>query len=409
MNGRIRRLMLGPLLAAVAALSGCFGPAAVYHTRARYNEVIQETNNEELLLNLVRLRYLEGPGFLPVTGLTAQFELDVGATYRNGYDRGPRYSQYTEGALRFADRPTITFAPQRSPELTKGLLSRIPLETFYLLAANGQDPSRLTRLLVRNLNGLDNAASGGGPTPCDAPEFAEYRQAADLLSRLNVERRVVLGTESREADVPGAPPLPSLTTEELLKIRAAGQGVRPLGAGKGYGLTQTRSVRVIRVQPEAVASPEVLELARLLRLRPGQETYEVEEVLGGQFPPEQPDGQRTKLTLTMRSILEVMYLLSQAVSVPPEHVCAGLVPVTRNPDGSPFDWGLVLGDLFRVHASKHKPKGAYLAVKYRGYWFFIDDDDAASKVTLNVFNDLFRLQRLGAAEGQPLLTLPVGR
>jgi hypothetical protein len=49
-----------------------------------------------------------------------------------------------------------------------------------------------------------------------------------------------------------------------------------------------------------------------------------------------------------------------------------------------------------------------VVVKYRGWWFYIDDD-AASKVTLNVFNDLFRLQRLGVAEGQPLLTLPVGR
>src|SRR5581483_9145973 len=176
-------------------------------------------------------------------------------------------------------------------------------------------------------------------------------------------------------------------------VRAAGQGARPLGEGKGYALTQTKSERVLRIRREAVASPEVLELACLLRLRPGQESYEVEEVLEGQFPPEEADGQRTRVTLTMRSILEVMYLLSQAVAVPPEHVCSGVVTLTRNPDGSPFDWGLVLGDLFRVQVSKHKPKCAYLAVKYRGYWFFVEDD-AASKLTLNVFNDLFRLQRL---------------
>jgi hypothetical protein len=53
-----------------------------------------------------------------------------------------------------------------------------------------------------------------------------------------VGRRVVPGAEGREADVPGAPPLPSLTTEELLKVRAAGQGGRPPGEGNATGLSE---------------------------------------------------------------------------------------------------------------------------------------------------------------------------
>jgi hypothetical protein len=406
-----KRLVLAVLCGvAVTALGGCLGPFAVYHTRARYNEVIQCTNNEELLLNLVRLRYLENPGFLPVTGLTAQFEGSLGATYRNGVDRGPLYSNYGEGQLGFADRPTLSFAPQRSPELTKGLLNRIPLEVLYLFSANGEDVDRDLRLFVRNINGIENAGDGGGPTPATPPEFAEFRQVTGLIRELRHRRAALLGEESREVELPFPVPLDARGTPDLAAIKAAGYGLKALPDGKGYVLTQTKTVRVLRIRPDAVAWPEVLELTRLLRLRPGLTSYDVEEILEGQFPPtDEADGQRTKITMTMRSVLEVMYILSQTVRVPPEHVCAGLVPVTADANGTSFDWDEVIGDLFQVQWSKRKPKKAFVAVCYRGYWFYLDDCDAASKVTLGLFADLFRLQRLGAAEGQPLLTLPVGR
>jgi hypothetical protein len=50
-------------------------------------------------------------------------------------------------------------------------------------------------------------------------------------------------------------------------------------------------------------------------------------------------------------------------------------------------------------------------VKYRGYWYYIDDADQASKTTLALMIQLSRLdftrrQRTG---GGPFLTLPVGR
>jgi hypothetical protein len=404
-NHRIPRAVI--LGWAALGVCGCVGPQAVHYTRSRYNEVIQTSNKEELLLNLVRIRYLEDPGFLPVTGLTAQFEVDAGALGRGGTDRGGM-SHYGEGNLRFADRPTITFAPQRSPELTKGLLTRIPLETLFLFVANGADQGRLLRLFVRNINGIDNAGEGGGPTPPIAPEFAEFRYAAELSGRLNRERRAVLSIESRPVDVPGAVPIHAVTADDLIKITAAGQGVRPLSGNNGYMLTHSKPVRVWRVQREALGAPEVDELVRVLRLKPRQETYEIEEV-EGQLRPSQDEPARSKLTVTTRSVLEVMFLLSQTINAPSEHVHDALVIETRNPDGSMFDWGQVLGDLFRVEVAKHKPKNAYIAVPYRGYWFYIDDADSSSKITLNLFSELFRLQRISASEGGPLLTLPVGR
>ena len=103
-----------------------------------------------------------------------------------------------------------------------------------------------------------------------------------------------------------------------------------------------------------------------------------------------------------------MYLLSKTVAVPREHCEKGLVRFTRNPDGSPFDWNLVTGDLFHVCVAKHRPDSAFVAVRYRDYWYYIPDDDLSSKVTVNLFNELLRLQKIGTIEGQPLLSLPLG-
>lgn len=403
-----KRLALGALSCAVVlALSGCLGPATVHATRLRYNEAVQTTGNEELLLNFVRLRYGEGVSFLPITSINAQFEFDAAALGRGGVDRGGA-SNYGEGRLGFADRPTLTFDPRRSPELTKALLTRLDLETLDLLDAAGWDLDRLFRLLIEDINGVGNARGAGGPTPARAPDFAEYQYLVSLLHRLDEQRFLVLGAESRQSDLPSSVPFESVDAQALVNIQKAGYGVRSLGEKKGYVLTETKSARGLRVLPEAAATPDMAEVIRILRLRPALAFYEIELTPGGQVRPTDP-AERAKLTVTTRSLLEVMYFLSHAICVPPEHVEKGLVTVTLNPDGTPFDWGEVTGDLLRVCAAKHRPKRAAVAVHYRGYWYCIDDADIASKTTLALFRELTRLQKVGAAEGQPLLTLPVGR
>jgi hypothetical protein len=398
---RSRLVLAAVLCALVAGLGGCLGPTGIRRTRTLYNEAILRTNDEELLLNLVRLRYGESPSFLTVTGVTAQFEVDAGAVYRNGWDRGPIYSNYLDGNLGFADRPTVTLAPQRSAAFTRALLSHISLETLYLFGTTNTGVDVLLRVFVREVNGL--ALTAGDP------QVVEARRIADLMRVLQQQRTMVLGTDYRQSDVPDAPPFESLNAEELVKIKQAGYGVRSLGEKKGYVLTRTTPVRVLRIQPDAALSPEVLELERLLRLQPGLTSYELEAAPEGQLRPSDPPEQRTHITLTTRSVLEVMFLLSQAVAVPEEHLCKGSAAVACDPDGASLDGGHVLADLFHVGVAKRKPKAAAVAVKYRGYWYYIDDADAASKSTLRLFTELFRLERISDPEGAPLLTLPVGR
>src|SRR5215831_13696139 len=73
------------LLAAWAGVSGCVGPKAVRYTRLRYNEVVRDTNDEQLLINIVRLRYADSPVFIDLPNITSQFELAGQGQYLGGY------------------------------------------------------------------------------------------------------------------------------------------------------------------------------------------------------------------------------------------------------------------------------------------------------------------------------------
>src|SRR4051812_23054589 len=75
----------GPIVCAVVAWGlalgltggGCaFGPKVLEKSHGRYNEAVRRVEEEQLLRNLVRMRYNESPLELIVSSIAAQYELD---------------------------------------------------------------------------------------------------------------------------------------------------------------------------------------------------------------------------------------------------------------------------------------------------------------------------------------------
>ena len=120
---------------------------------------------------------------------------------------------------------------------------------------------------------------------------------------------------------------------------------------------------------------------------------------------------RTDLEFSTRSTAQVWYYLANGVEVPSEHLASGVAIEAIGPDGVPFDSRAVTDGLFTVHAcAGHKPPPtAYVAVKHRGYWYYIDDRDQASKATLALVLGISRLDFARQQPAAPFLTLPVGR
>jgi hypothetical protein len=60
----------------------------------------------------------------------------------------------------------------------------------------------------------------------------------------------------------------------------------------------------------------------------------------------------------------------------------------------------------RIRSGEHKPAGTFAAVRYRDYWFWIDNGDLLTKRALTVIMFFFTLSETGASENLPLITIP---
>ncbi len=101
-----------------------------------------------------------------------------------------------------------------------------------------------------------------------------------------------------------------------------------------------------------------------------------------------------------RSLLEIMVELSARVQPPPEHLSKGYV--------SPFKVGDAGADVpFRILSGTSKPSDAYAAVRYLDHWFWIAQNDEASKVDFVFLMLLFSLVETREGQTAPIVTVPV--
>jgi hypothetical protein len=212
----------------------------------------------------------------------------------------------------------------------------------------------------------------------------------------------------------GSPlPAESVTAAALVEAAKNSLEYRRAADGKSWVLIRRSRRLVLDVHPGAEASPEMAELVGLLNLVPGLRRYDlVAAARGAPDPARFPTPPSAELSVVARSTAQVLFFLANGVEVPDAHFCAGLVRPTMDEQGRVIDARDITRGLFEVHvAHGHKPPPtAFVAVKYRGLWYYIDDRDQASKATMMLVLQLRRLDfNRRRVVGGPLLTLPVGR
>ncbi len=415
---RIPELLIA--LSVSSGLAGCaFGPYSLERSHGRYNESVRRVDEEQLLRNLVHMRYNEIPLNLNVSSIAAQYELAGQAEARPFFaapnPAGTAFRSFTsvlpDVNVSGANRPTLTLLPADNGEAVQKFLTPITADTLVLLQQTSWPISTVLRLWVERLNGVPNASTASGPQRDMVPDFGRFQRAVGLIQSTQDLGLGVVQSVERLVEIGG--PIPPSTIDGPSAVEAAKDGMEYRTRADGsWGLVRKERRLVLELNPAAVGHPVLEEIIGLLNLQPGLPRYEI--VIA---PGIVPDPSRASIPpsdevrASVRSTSQVYFYLANGVEVPCDHLAAGLVKLPAGPDGRPFDGRAVTEGLFAVQACRgHKPPpNAFIAVKYRDYWYYIDDRDAQSKATFMLVLSLSRLDFARQQPGGPLLTLPVGR
>jgi len=400
---------------------GCaLGPRILHHNQREYNESVKCTDEEELLLNLVRLRYNDDIGLLNTNSITAQYEAQAQVNAVpffgvGGVNFNRTFSEIMPSALvSAAGRPTFSLAPVMDSGVYRRLFKPVDNAELFKLAELSWPTSTIFRLWFQYANGVPNAVTASGPTRECPPEFEDYQAGMKLLEVLIDRGLCTISTEDRVIELGSPLPANSMTPAALLDAVRTGYEYQQK-KGEIWVLTQTRKHLVLKFSPEALAEPEVCQFREIFHLKHDALSYPL-NLVGPE--PRAVDGtppEMAAFNLVPRSGIQLYFYLAHGIDVPDKHLGCGLAKATVGPDGECFDWRQVTQGLFAVHHSKQhcRPKNAHVAVKYHDHWFYIANDDAASKSTFALVLLMARIE-FGLTAGSPApagpaLTLPVGR
>ncbi len=357
--------MIGPALGAILLLAGCsgIGPATVSRDRLDYTGAMAESWKGQMLLNLVKLRYGDTPVFLDVgqivSGYTVQSTFTASGAINNtsGVVPGvPNSSVGLSAQGQFIDRPTITYNPLMGERFARSLMTPIPPAALLSLVQAGYRISVVFRLAVQTINGIDNRTGADLRAQPADPEFYE------LLERLQ-------------------------------RIQASGAvGLRIQREGREEAVVMSFRQRV---DPKVEA--DALAVRQMLGLDPNARDFRI--VYGSVA------ANNKEVAILSRSILDILVELASYIGVPETHVAQHRVGPTAEPEVGP---GGPIPPLIRIASGAERPSDTFVAVPYRGYWFWIDDLDIPSKRLFTFIMFIFTLVETGGKEGLPIVTIPAG-
>jgi hypothetical protein len=345
---------------ALLALTGCssIGPGTVERDRHSYSDSISESWKRQTLLNIVKLRYLDPPIFVDVGQIVSGYSLETGVTAGGSLPETAALGGNTfsfGGSARFTDRPTITYTPLTGNKFLRALMTPLPPESVFFTVQSGWPADSVLLATVASINGLRNQETTiEGVTPAD-PKFLRVVKLLRNLQRSGaVSMRVQQGAQQQQSSI--------------LTFRSKD------------------------VPPATLA--ECRELRELLRLDPDATEFSL--VYGGTAANHQ------ELAVLTRSLMHILTTMAAFVEVPAADVAQGRATPGME-SAAPSEPGR---SLVRIHSSTSRPDNAFVSVRYRDHWFWIDDRDLNSKRAFAFMLMLFTLSDTGDKEALPLITIP---
>ena len=343
----------------VVFLTACthLGPKTIPVDRFDYGTAIADSWKQQLLLNIVKLRYLDLPVFVDVSSIVSGYSLqtgvNVGGTLSSNKGVQGNFASVGGQAV-YTERPTITYVPLTGEKFLRGLITPIDPRNIFFLLQSGYAADFILGLTVESLNGVRNRSTTAGGTREADPDFL---RALELIRQ----------------------------------VQAAGAVGMRVEEDKTQGSTAVLFFRREDVPPDIVE--KAAEVRRLLKMSLDQQQFVLT------YSPAR--GADNELAVNSRSMLQIMTAFSGYLDVPEADLKQhSAVPAPQNTAAQNRP------DRVRIYSGKDKPASAFAAVQYRDSWFWIDDGDLQTKRALTAIVFFFTLAETGPAQNLPLITIP---
>lgn len=341
----------------LALLCGCssIGPQRLGIDRSDYATHLRETNKEQMLLNIVAMRYGDAPLFLEVSSVISQYtrEGSVDASLPVAPPVGNNDTARVGGSVLLRETPTITYNPLSGDRFARSLLSPIPPASLLGLIESGWSADQVFPVVLRSINGISNGSRN--PLFAHSPD-SEFERVVAAFSRLQRSRALVIHVERGPE-------------------------------------TQFSAHASLSPQPSEQDEQDIAYLIQTLNL-PGDRRGEFKVAFGdGQLAPD-------TLTLGTRSMFEIFSEMAQGVEVPAADAGDRTVATAEQSTAATA--------LIQIRSGATRPADAHVAIHYRGYWFWIDGTDTQSKRMFLIAQIILSLNDTSGGANAPLVTIPTG-
>lgn len=369
------------LSTAFSLLTGCssMGPQHIDIDRAHYNDIVRQTDLEQLLKNIVRLRYVETSSYFQVTNVTASYSLVKGLS---GQLVGPPsslsyYPQWSAAPnLVYSDSPTISYAPLGNAAFVASLEKPVDFNYFLLLTHGGHyDFDVLGKMILTQIGPLVNSPSATSMSVYETPNYQNYYRFVDTVERMRINEEIM------------PKPIYFNQTLGIMLHFKQKNSADALLLKKMVGVPASSANIIIIPEGEAVI---------------------VEEQNGQLVVPVQSNKLSNVVYAQTRSIEAILTFLSHGVQVPYADIQAHVTIEKRYTNNTVYNWDPVMNGVITIYSSDFEPKEDVMVKTYvNNHWFYIKASDVQSKTTLYLIIKLIELVSVLPPQYQgPSLTLP---
>ena len=188
LSTRVKQRLLYATLVCSIVLTACgsLGPKTLDKDQLDYGDSIGNNWKNQMLANIVKLRYVDMPVFVDVGSIVSGYTLETQVSGRLGWGDSLTGgdSQGLGAGGRYTDRPTITYMPKTGDDYLRSLLEPVEPRNLLALVQAGYNAELLFTWAVEAINGVHNYSVMAGQIKQPDPEFTEFTGL--LLSLIHI-------------------------------------------------------------------------------------------------------------------------------------------------------------------------------------------------------------------------------